>query len=186
LEFDVDAKGALTGQLLGEPVEGFISGRRIVIRRSADGQAELWEGWLARPSEADRIVAGTISVTNAGQTQVYPWFGTIGTAVSAPSSIAPSMPVAPVAAAPPPDSDPRQSSGGGVSGAWSADGDDRVEIDLQGNQLTVTLADGSAASGRMTGPSSFVVGLGKGCCSGTLETPDVIVWSDGARWRRAD
>jgi len=52
--------------------------------------------------------------------------------------------------------------------------------------LTIVLADGSSHPGRMTGGSSLVVGLRQGCCNGKLEGPDLIVWSDGARWRRTN
>lgn len=188
LEFSVDDQGAVTGRLLDQPVEGFVSGRRLFLRRSAAGQAEVWEGWLAQPRRADDakktgdtgfIVAGSISVSDARQTQVYPWFGTTETVPETPTSVAPGIPIAPVAAS-------RTSSDGTLSGIWSAEADARIEIDQQGSGLIVTLSDGTSHAGRMTGSSSFVVGLRKGCCSGTLETPDVIVWSDGVRWERAD
>ena len=63
---------------------------------------------------------------------------------------------------------------------------ERMEIGQDGNRLTVITADGSLHSGRVTGESSLVVGLRKGCCNGKLESPDVIVWNDGARWQRTD
>jgi hypothetical protein len=172
-EFTIDDGGVLVGQLLYESVEGFVAGRHIVIRRNAGDRTELWEGWLSGENTGPNpIVAGSISVDEDGETRVYPWYGI------PEISEDPEAPVnAPEAVAP---------EGGPLSGTWTSLTGQRMEIDQQGKRLTVVLPDGSSHSGRVTGESTLVVGLRKGCCNGTLESPDVIVWSDGARWQRSD
>jgi hypothetical protein len=181
LEFTVDDGGALVGRLLDEHVEGFVSGRHLVIRRSADGRVELWEGWLAgETAGANLIVAGSISVNEDGETSVYPWFGTPG------ASEGPETPITVPASASAPSATSAKVAGAPLSGTWVTLTGQRMEIGQDGNQLTVISPDGSSHSGRVTGESSLVVGLRKGCCNGTLESPDVIVWSDGSRWQRAD
>jgi hypothetical protein len=199
LEFEFREDGSLIGRLLDEYVEGYVSGRRLVIRRSTDDREEVWEGWLGEPrlgaaragnSGSNLIVAGTISVDEAGQTRVYPWFGTPEGASSAPasspspasspaSSSSPTpRPAAEALATMPPPAD------GPLSGTWTSVTGERLEIAQDGNRLTVTRSDGSSHSGRMTGSSTLVVGLRTGCCNGELDGPNAIVWSDGVRWHR--
>ena len=52
--------------------------------------------------------------------------------------------------------------------------------------LAKNIAKRSRAIATEQMPKPLIVGLRKGCCNGTLESPDVIVWSDGARWERTD
>jgi hypothetical protein len=195
LEFSIGENGALSGRLLNRPVAGYVSGRHLILRRSFDERTEVWDGWLGQPREAadiedaassQTIVAGTISVSEAGQTQVYPWFGT---SQSLSSGSASSSPAAAVLAVTPPAAFDSPAAGtpdaGPLSGFWSGT-EGRFEVVQDGNRLTVILPDESSRSGRMTGTDSLVVGLRKGCCNGKLDGPDVIVWSDGARWQRSD
>lgn len=200
LEFTVDDEGLVTGRLFGESIEGFANGRQIVIRRDAGDRTELWEGWLSSVApDSSRIVAGSISAQEDGATRVYPWFGTqVATAES--EALAPADPPAspPPVAVPAPTDAPAPSAtekpsesaatpaGGPLAGIWTSLTGERMEIGQDGNRLTVITADGSSHSGRVTGESSLVIGLRKGCCNGRLESPDVIVWSDGARWQRTD
>jgi len=176
LELSIREDGSLIGRLMDEYVEGYVSGRHLFIRRTAENRAEIWEGWLG--TESSLIVAGTISVEEAGRTVVYPWFGRPDVATQAASAPAPATEETLAAPSRPP--------GGPLSGTWESTTGGEAEIVQDGKNLTVTLADGSPHSGRMTGDSTLVVGLRKGCCNGELEGPDVIVWSDGARWQRAD
>ena len=172
LEISIGESGTLTGRLFDDPVEGYVSGRHLVIRRvgSGDDRSEVWEGWLAQPTgdDSELIVAGTIKVSEGDRTKVYPWFGTQSRLSSASGA-----------------SEPETDGAGRLSGHWTAAGG-TVEIIQDGKNLTVILADGSSYAGRMTGEESFIVGLRKGCCNGELDGPDVISWSDGARWRRSD
>jgi hypothetical protein len=188
LELSFREDGSLIGRLLDEYVEGYVAGRHLFIRRTADDRTEVWEGWLG--SSPDLIVAGTISVDEAGETTVYPWFGTPEGAAELSSSDPLPSPVPPPAVASPapsaPAPVPSSSSDGALSGNWVTSGGERVQVVQTGNRLTVTLADGSSHDGRMTGSSTLVVGLGHGCCNGTLDDPNSITWSDGARWRRAN
>jgi hypothetical protein len=175
LQLTIDDSGGVTGQLFEVPVDGFISGRHLVIRRDAGQRTEVWEGWLSGAgTRSSPIVAGTISFDENGVSQVYPWYGTLEVteAVVTPESADP----APTATAPL----------GPLSGTWVSLTGERMEIGQDDKRLTVTMPDGSSHSGRVTGDSSLVVGLRKGCCSGNLESPDIIVWSDGTRWERTD
>jgi hypothetical protein len=194
LELSIRGDGSLIGRLLDEPIEGYVSGRHLFIRRTVGERAEIWEGWLGKPRSDDPpagsnlIVAGTISVDEAGRTLVYPWFGTPeppAARVSVAETPPASSPPAPIAV---PDTASMASppSGGPLSGTWTSVGGEQFEIVQDGKRLTVTRSDGSLHAGRMTGASSFVVGLRKGCCNGEFDGPDVIVWNDGVRWRRAD
>jgi hypothetical protein len=191
LELAVDDSGVATGRLFEEPVEVLVSGRHLVIRRDTGGRTEIWDGWLSvEKTGSQRIVAGTISVAEDGETRVYPWYGTpAGTdpaalppVVAAPASPGPSTPPAPKT----PVETVATSDEGPLSGTWQTLTGDRMEIGQDGKQLTVKTPDGVTHSGRVTGTAALVVGLRKGCCNGTLESPDVIVWSDGARWERTD
>jgi len=188
LEFSIRDDGSLTGHLLGADVAGYVAGRHLFVRRTDGDRAEFWEGWLGEGTKL--IVAGTISVDQAGQTLTYPWFGipeeasastsqTPSTSASPPAAVVPPPAPVPPPATPPPSDDP-------LSGAWATADGERIEILQTGNALSVTRSDGSSHSGRMTGSSTFVVGLGKGCCSGKLDGPNVIEWSDGVRWRRTN
>lgn len=197
LEFTVDREGRLAGSLLDAPVEGFVSGRHLLIRRSANGRLEVWEGWLAAPRAeeqpatsdgSDRFVAGTYTIAGSGLTTVHPWYGRPETNEAAADSPATAPPSVVHAPSPVEDVSPAPStaSTGPLSGAWTSITGERAEIVQEGKSLTVVLADGSSHSGRMTSESGLVVGLRQGCCNGKLEGPNVIVWSDGARWQRAD
>lgn len=185
MEFSIRDDGSLTGSLLDENVEGYVAGRHLFVLRTDADRAEVWEGWLGQGTKL--IVAGTISVNQAGQTLIYPWFATPDEA-TVPSP--PASPTPPPAVVPPPAATPSPvappPSDGSLSGAWATANGERIEIVQTGNVLSVTRSDGSSHSGRMTGSDAFVVGLGKGCCSGKLDGPNVIEWSDGARWRRTN
>jgi hypothetical protein len=179
--------------MLDVSVEGFVTGRRLVIRRQAGGRSEVWEGWLSQEKAGEaRILAGSISIDDGGQTRIYPWFGTLesvetdapSTATRDGSDPVPSETGATVLV--PESTDTAADSGGPLSGVWISSTGERVTVGQDGNRLTVVSSDGASHSGRMTGAASLVVGLRKGCCSGTLESPDVIQWSDGARWERED
>jgi len=76
-------------------------------------------------------------------------------------------------------------SGWDLSGIWITS-DGRSEIFQQGRRLSIVLPDGTRHAGRFTGPDVVVVGLRKGCCKGDLQGPNMIQWSDGAVWQRAD
>jgi hypothetical protein len=191
LELAVEDSGVLTGRLFEEPVEVLVSGRHLVIHRDTGGRTEIWDGWLsAEKTGSQRIVAGTISVAEGGETRVYPWYGT--PAVTDPPALPPvvAAPASPGPPTPPAPETPAEtvatSDGGPLSGTWQTPTGERMEIGQDGKQLTVKTPDGVSHSGRVTGAASLVVGLRKGCCNGTLEIPDVIVWSDGARWERID
>jgi hypothetical protein len=229
LEFTIEEDGSLIGRLLDGYVEGYVSGRHLFVRRTSTDRAEVWEGWLGKPRpgeamlESSLILAGTISVDEAGKTVVYPWFGRPETealisAVPPPAtpsvSPLPSSPPPPPASTaeiaptaeiaeepriepepepivveqtPPPAPAPAKApSDGPLSGTWKTTTGGPARILQDGKKLTVTLADGSLHSGRLTGASTLVVGLRTGCCNGEVESPDVIVWSDGSRWQRAD
>jgi hypothetical protein len=199
LEFTVDREGRLAGSLLNDSVEGFVSGRHLLIRRSANGRLEIWEGWLADPRAedpaatsdgSDRFVAGTYTITGSGQTTVHPWYGRPEPGESSAAD-SPATADAPLVAHVPSPAEaaspaPSTASTDPLSGTWTSITGERAEIVQDGKSLTVVLADGSSHSGRMTGESGLVVGLRQGCCNGKLEGPNVIVWSDGARWQRAD
>jgi hypothetical protein len=190
LEFSIRDDGSLEGRLLGQSIEGYVSGRHLFMRRVIDDRTEVWEGWLGRPGPrrspdgeaSSNLIAGTISVDEAGRTLVYPWFATpdSGSPTSSPAESPIIVAPAPTAAA-----GSEKPDGGPLSGFWSA-AEGRVEIIQDGNRLTVILPDAAERSGRMTGVDTLVVGLRKGCCNGNLDGPDVIIWSDGARWRRTD
>jgi len=191
LEITVEGSGDVTGRLFDEPVEALVSGRHLVIHRDTGGRTEIWEGWLSvEKIGSQRIVAGTISVDEDGETRVYPWYGTPAVTdppapppvVAAPASPGPSTSPAPEK---PAETVPT-AAGGPLSGTWLTMMGERMEIGQDGKRLTVKAPDGSSHSGRVTGAASLVVGLRQGCCNGTLESPDVIVWSDGARWERTD
>lgn len=192
LEITVEDGGNVTARLFDQRVEVLVSGRHLVIHRESGGRTEIWEGWLSvEQTGSQRIVAGKISVDEDGQTRVFPWYGT-PVATESPS-IAP-VATAPVSAAPTPSTAPEQSAEaaaatvdeGPLSGTWVTMMGERMEIGQDGKKLTVKAPDGSTHSGRLTGAASLVVGLRKGCCSGTLESADIIAWSDGARWQRTD
>lgn len=193
LDITVEDSGVVTARLFEESVEVLVSGRHLVIHRDTGRRTEIWEGWLSvEKAGSQRIVAGTISVDEDGQTRVYPWYGTL---VVTDSPSPPPVVVAPVSPEPTTSTASEQPAeaeatvtvtGGPLSGTWVTMMDERMEIGQDGKKLTVKTPDGSSHSGRMTGAASLVVGLRKGCCNGTLESPDVIVWSDGARWERTD
>ena len=191
LEFSIRDDGSLIGRLLDAEFEGYVAGRHLFLHRTGAERVEVWEGWVGQGDKP--IVAGTISVETAGETVISPWFGMPAEA-SSPSPTSPVVPppvaeppsaAAPTPAAVPPPVPPPPSDGS-LSGTWATAGGERIEIVQTGNVLSVTRSDGSSHSGRITGSSTFVVGLGKGCCSGTLDGPNVIEWSDGARWRRTN
>jgi hypothetical protein len=193
LELAIGQTGALTGRLYGEAVEGYVSGRHVVIRRTVgeEGRSEVWEGWLAQPSGegSELIVAGTITISEGDRTQVYPWFGTRSSPAPPPVATPPVADVESVPAPPPlvPAAEPvpAQATGERLSGKWLAT-EGTVEIVQDGKLLTVVMPGGSSHSGRVTGGDTLIVGLRKGCCNGKLEGPDVISWGDGSRWKRAD
>ena len=174
MDLTVDDSGVATGLLFGESIDGFVNGRHLVIRRDAGGRVELWEGWLSsEDSGENQFLAGSISITENGETRVYPWYGTL-------AAIDPPVPPPVV------EETAATGAGGPLSGIWQTLTGERIEIGQDGKRLTVTTSDGASHSGRVTGEASLVVGLRKGCCNGTLESPDVIVLSDGARWERTD
>ena len=182
LEISIGEGGALTGRLLGEAIEGYVSGRHMVIRRTGtdEDRSEVWDGWLGQPDadSIDPIVAGTITVFEGERTHVYPWFGTLATATSVPDAVTPAADTAAAAVQPTP-------TGGRLSGYWSA-AEGKMEILQDGKMLTVILPDGSSISGRMTGVDTLIVGLRNGCCNGKLAGANAIDWNDGSRWLRAD
>ena len=193
LDITVEDSGVVTARLFEESVEVLVSGRHLVIHRDTGRRTEIWEGWLSvEKAGSQRIVAGTISVDEDGQTRVYPWYGTL---VVTESSSPPPVAAAPVPSESTPSAAPEQPAEaasaatvaeGPLSGTWVTMLGERMEIGQDGKKLTVKTPDGSSHSGRVTGAASLVVGLRKGCCSGTLESPDIILWSDGARWERTD
>jgi len=205
LEITIGDDGSLSGRLLDQEIEGYISGRHLLVRRTLEDRVEVWDGWLGQPPSggtgeetagSNLILAGTITVDAADGTKVYPWFGRPDAAAAAtsatPASVAPDAAAAPVpaptpAAAPTPSPapPPAERAAGPLTGFWSSL-QGSIEIVQDGNQLTAILPDGSSRSGRMTGDDTLVVGLRKGCCNGHLEESDVIVWSDGSRWKRSD
>jgi hypothetical protein len=167
-------------------------------------------------SESSVIVAGTISVDEDGKTVVYPWFGrpereaSVST-VTPPPPVSP--PPSSTSPPPKPSAESATTSGraekpksapepepvvveetpfepaptdGPLTGTWRTTTGGPARILQDGKKLTVTLSDGSLHSGRLTGDSTLVVGLRTGCCNGKLESPDVILWSDGSRWQRGD
>jgi hypothetical protein len=190
LELTIDDEGVVTGQLFGQPVEGWVSGRHLVMRRDAGGGTEMWEGWLSGDGTGSApIVAGTISVSKNGGSQVYPWFGTLESTAAAPVVVAPAeapSSAPPVAESPEGSTAVTEPAGGPLAGTWVSLTGERIVIEQDGQRLTVTMPDGSSHSGRVTGDASLVVGLRKGCCNGKLDSPDIIIWSDGVRWDRTD
>jgi hypothetical protein len=182
LELSLHDDGTLRGRLLDERAEGFLAGRHLLLRRFTKGGVEVWEGWLAGGTW---LLAGTFSISRGGATHVYPWYAT---AENAGPTHAPSPSPEPDGAATrPADPVPPAPAGAGrLAGTWTSLTGERFEIRHDGQELTVTLADGTSRAGRMTGSSTLVVGLREGCCNGKLEDTDTIVWSDGARWLRGD
>lgn len=193
LDITVEDSGVVTARLFEESVEVLVSGRHLVIHRDTGRRTEIWEGWLSvEKAGSQRIVAGTISVDEDGQTRIFPWYGTpvVTDSPSPPPVVA--APASPEPTTLTAQEQPAEAeatatvTGGPLSGTWVTMLGERMEIGQDGKKLTVKTPDGSSHSGRMTGAASLVVGLRKGCCSGTLESLDVIAWSDGARWERTD
>ncbi len=205
--------GRLEGTLLGAPVTGALTGRRIVLLRSSGKGQEIWEGWVGTtvPPGADAApMAG--SATIPGRDVPVPWFATPQPAGHEPPPPFPaaseSSPVAlppPVTtsrepgvratappAGPPPQEPPAASPvppppGGGptVGGVWNTP-DGPLEIIQNGRALTFVLPD-RRVSGRIIGPDALIGGFGPGCCKGRLrDGGTIIVWDNGISWYRED
>jgi hypothetical protein len=186
LDLVVEPSGEVSGQLLGQPVRGFIAGRHLVLHRSTGTRLEVWDGWLA--SGPDRFIAGTITVHDGDATSIQPWYGR--------SEEGPEPEVEPDDSAGEAGGLPLSPAEGGeargaapgagrwdLSGLWNTSGG-RAEISQDGRTLTVVLPDGTRQRGRFTAADTIVVGIRKGCCKGKVQGPDLISWSDGAVWRR--
>jgi hypothetical protein len=57
-------------------------------------------------------------------------------------------------------------------------------IQQEGRRLDLVDSLGTPRSGRMTGPTTFVIGLRTACCRGELAGFDLIKWEDGTFWKR--
>ncbi len=202
--------GRLEGTLLGTPVLGTLTGRRVILLREAPGGAEVWEGWIGTtvPAGADAaLMAGSASVP--GQASPVPWFAVPvavpggapagspprGTppagpppaaSTAAPSGVSPSPTPGParefrVAARPTPVPGTRP----WVGGTWDTP-DGPLEILQEGKALTFVLPD-RKVTGRITGADSLIGGFGPGCCKGRIrDAGSVIAWDNGVTWTRAD
>ncbi len=205
--------GRLEGTLLGAPVTGTLTGRRIVLLRGSGKGQEIWEGWVGTtvPPGADAApMAG--SATIPGRGLPVPWFATPQPADHRPPSptptawerppvtLPPSVTTSPEsgvpATAPPPGPAPQEPAaaspaplppGGGpaVGGVWSTP-DGPLEIIQDGRMLTFVLPD-RRVSGRIIGPDTLIGGFGPGCCKGRLKDGgSIIVWDNGISWYRED
>ena len=63
LGLSTEPGGRIGGTLLGNPVEGWLVGRRLVLFREVTNGRETWEAWLATPvnvqGDDHPILAGT-------------------------------------------------------------------------------------------------------------------------------
>ncbi len=184
-----ETQGRIEATLLARPAVGLRIGAVVVFQREVDGVAELWQGRLGHRPDGLAFLSGTISSGSA----VTPFFaveiprlaaphptpstiGHEGTPAPTPEPV--SAPVVPLVPAP-------QPVWSGFEGPWSTP-DGAVMVVRDGSSIEVTMPDGSACEGRMTGDTTFVVGLRVACCRGELEGPDTIRWSDTTVWRRAE
>jgi len=204
LELTVDAAGKVTGTLGPEPVEGFLAGDRLVVtRRAADGM-EVWSGLRGAGPDGSAFLAGTVDRDG----ELRPWYGVPdhGTASVDPASrsvVAPPEPPVPAEPSPAPVRSPLPTAAPSppaaegrsekpptvgdltLDGPWSTP-TGTVTIRQDGRRLEVIDAAGGVSGGRMTGETTFVVGLRVGCCRGELTGPGMIRWEDGTVWLRAD
>jgi hypothetical protein len=189
LVLSASAAGRVTGTFAGEPVDGLLVHRHLVLLRTTPEGPELWDGWLS--PDASRI-GGTVTLSTGEQ---QPWSarradtGSNTVVVPPPRTASPTpppprptpTPAPPTAAAPvaqplPPDT-------ARVAGRWQTP-TGSAHIRQEGRRLEVDLPDGRTVGGRITGEASLVAGLRLGCCRATLEGTDRIRWEDGAVWIR--
>jgi len=204
LELTVDGAGKVTGTLGQESVEGFLAGDRLVVTRPAADGMEIWSGLRGAGPDGAAFLAGTVDRDG----ELRPWYGVPdhGTAsvdpasrtvvmqteppVPAEVSPAPVRTPLPIAAPSPPAAEERSekpSTGGDLTldGPWSTP-TGTATIRQDGRRLEVVDAAGGVTDGRMTGETTFVVGLRVGCCRGELTGPGMIRWEDGTVWLRVD
>lgn len=206
LELAVDDAGRASGSLGGSPVEGFAVGSRLVMTCTAGGRVEVWSGLRGAGPEGVPFLAGTVDRDG----ELIPWYG-VPENRSPPADAAPPtvlarelqptpVPAAPTPAparVPPPTAAPSPpaevdrpeelATVGGLTleGRWSTPTGE-VAIRQDGRRLEVVGAAGGVKSGRMTGETTFVVGMRIGCCRGELTGPGMIRWEDGTVWLRAE
>lgn len=199
LEIATGSGGRVTGTLLGQPVEGWLVGRHLVLTRQGTAGHESWEAWIATAQtgqDAAPIIAG--SFIRPGSDGPLPWFGAaqeideltrkslaarppLHSTIPTPPSVVPSS-AAP--ALQPPSVAPRLPSGqASLAGTWSTP-DGPLQIRQEGSRLTFVLPD-REVPGRLTGLDSLIAGFAPGCCKGSLEQGfSVITWDNGAKWFR--
>lgn len=197
--------GQVSGTLLGQPVDGWLVGRHLVLVRSTPDGRETWEGWVASSAgTAGRdqpVIAGTL--TRSGEDGPLPWFGaarSLDELIAAMPEQRPverrrqtttaartySEPQLPTARSPEAQSTvaPRLPTGEpDLAGQWSTP-DGPLEIRQDGSRLTFVLPD-REVEGRLIGAETLIGGFGPGCCKGQLEQAfTVIAWDNGTRWYR--
>lgn len=184
-----ETQGRIEATVLARPAVGFRAGAVVVLLRQIDGAAELWQGRLGHRPDGLAFLSGTISSGSA----VAPFFAVEMPGLAAPrptpskasheGTPAPtpgpvSAPVVPLVPTP-------QPVWSGFEGPWSTP-DGAVMVVRDGSSIEVTMPDNSVCEGRMTGDTTFVVGLRVACCRGELEGPDTIRWCDTTVWKRAE
>ena len=210
MEIAVEASGEVHGTLDGAPVDGLVAGDRLLLTRTDAGRTEVWSALRGTAPGGESFLSGTVDSGGV----VSPWYAlpTAGAAEAVPIEPAPQRfpapeptpdpaaeavatpllrtptvaptrtPVAVPERRPPvPDRQDQLSLGG----RWSTPTGE-VTIFQEGSRLEVVDPSGEAKSGRMTGETSFVVGLRVGCCRGELTGPGMIRWEDDTVWVRAE
>lgn len=204
----IEATGRTTGTVIGLPAEGFVAGDHLVLNRRTETGVEIWNGLRGRTGPGGSVfLAGTVERGGVAT----PWYATSSPAdvtadgaVAAPQELAETgpkvdapavaatgvaedeQPIEVVAPADPSRIDQRAGEASPVSlaGTWETPAG-VIVVQQDGRRLEVVDALGTPRSGRMTGPTTFVIGLRPACCRGELAGLDLIKWEDGTFWKRA-
>lgn len=199
LQISTGGEGVISGTLLGQPVEGRLLGRRLLLVRHGDAGPESWEAWVGTGGDGEMpVIAGVF--TRPDSNEPLPWFGaahriegdqqvapSTGTTPAFPSSARGAGKTAePTEAATKrnttiapllPDGKPS------LQGTWQTP-DGPLKIRQDGSKLIFELPD-REVSGRLTGQENLIGGFAPGCCKGHLEQAyTVIAWDNGTRWFR--
>lgn len=192
LEVHVTGDGRLDATLLGAPAEGLLTGDVLVLRRRLGTDVELWQARIGRPADGPAFLAG--SVTDGARVSPFYAVATadepsaVATPVNAgeaPTAQPPTTAAAPAIPTPRPVPAAEARAWTGFDGPWRAP-TGVVDVSRDGRSVEVVMPDGTVHQGRMTGDTTFVVGLGVACCKGELEGPDTVRWENGEVWRRAE